>query len=358
LTANLDRLRLWMADRRVPALLLSSGASVNWASGFTGSLGFLFVTQERALLVTDSRYTLQAADQAEGFEIAAFSNPVPFDEFLARQAERLGLEWLGFESHEVSVSSHRRWREAMPSVELVPLEDPLAELRMVKSSDEVAKIRAACGLADACFDHMLRMVQPGVCEYDIGLEIEFFIRRQGAELAFVPVVVSGARSARPHGRASEKLLEVGDFLTLDFGARLDGYCSDITRTVVVGRADERHREIYDAVLQAQMASVSAMRPGAQAKDIDAAAREVLATKDLARYFGHGTGHGLGREVHDAGRMNPSSSVVLEPGQVWTVEPGVYIEGFGGVRIEDDVVVNQTGVEVLTKSTKEFLVLPR
>jgi Xaa-Pro aminopeptidase len=341
----------------VPALLLSSTSSVNWVSGFAGSLGFVFVLPDRVLLVTDSRYSLQAAEQAPGFQIAALPSGRDIDRFLAEQAERLGLASLAFEADQVSYATYERWRGEMNPIELRPIEDPLGELRLVKTDDEIEKIRAACGLADACFQHVLRMVQPGVSEFDIGLDIEFFFRRQGAELAFAPVVASGVRSARPHGRASEKKLEVGDFLTLDFGASLDGYCSDITRTVVVARAEERHRQIYALVLEAQLASLDAIRPGALARDIDAAARNVLDREDMGRFFGHGLGHGLGRTVHDSGRMNPSSSIVLAPGQVWTVEPGVYIEGFGGVRIEDDVVVTPTGVEILTQSSKELLVLP-
>ena len=163
-----------------------------------------------------------------------------------------------------------------------------------------------------------------------------------AELAFDPIVVSGNRSARPHGRASEKLLESGDFVTLDLGANLDGYCSDITRTFLVGKASDRHREVYGQVLKAQIAAIEAIKPGAIAKDVDGVSRKVLDEKGLAKYFGHGLGHGLGQVVHDGGSLNSSSETVLAEGQVWTVEPGAYIEGFGGVRIEDDVVVTSDG----------------
>jgi Xaa-Pro aminopeptidase len=227
---------------------------------------------------------------------------------------------------------------------------------MVKTSEEITKMRAACALADACYTHVLRMIQVGVTEYDIALDIEFYFRRHGAELAFSPIVVSGERSARPHGIPSEKKLEKGDFVTMDFGAKLDGYCSDLTRTVVVGEATDRHKDVYEAVLAAQMAAIEGIKPGMQTKDVDAIARELLAEKDLAQFFGHGLGHGLGSVVHDVGRMGPSATDVVEKGQVWTMEPGVYIPGFGGVRIEDDVVVTETGCEVLTHSPKHLQVV--
>jgi Xaa-Pro aminopeptidase len=245
----------------------------------------------------------------------------------------------------------------MPGIDLVPLNNFVSPLRMVKSADEVAKIRAACGITDACFEHVQRMIQPGVSEYDIALDMEFFIRRQGAGIAFEMIVASGERSARPHGRASERKLQAGEFLTMDFGATYQGYHSDITRTVVVGPATDRHEEIYAQVLKCQLAALDAMKPGVLARDVDAVARRVLDEKGLAHYFGHGLGHGLGRLVHDAGRMNTSSTDILEPGQVWTVEPGVYIEGWGGVRIEDDVVVTEDGIDILTKAPKQLIVLP-
>ena len=228
---------------------------------------------------------------------------------------------------------------------------------MAKFEPEIEAIRKACGVADAAFDHIQRLIQPGVTELDICLDLEFFMRRQGAGVAFPSIVVSGERSARPHGMPSDKKLENGDFVTFDFGARIDGYNSDITRTVVVGEATDRHREIYNQVRKANEECIAFMKPGVAASEVDALARRILDEKGFAKYFGHGLGHGLGRLVHDTGRMSASSKDVLALGQVWTVEPGVYVPGFGGVRIEDDVVVRGGGVEVLTHSTKDLLELP-
>jgi Xaa-Pro aminopeptidase len=353
---NLARLREAMASNDLPALLVSENSSVAWVSGFSGSFGFVIVRPEDALFVTDSRYTIQAGEEVRSMPTVSFANPVTAEQFLAEQIGRLGITRLGFESQYVSYATYRKWSEKFAGVELIPAPDLFGDLRLVKSPDEVQKIRQACGIADAAFAHIQRMIQPGVTEYDLGLDLEFFIRRQGAELAFPPIVVSGERSARPHGKPSEKKLEVGDFVTMDFGAKVQGYCSDITRTVVVARADDRRREVYDQVLKAQLAAIEAIRPGVAAREVDGLARQILDEKQLARYFGHGLGHGLGKLVHDSGRLGPSSENTLAVGQVWTVEPGVYIPGFGGVRIEDDVVVTESGVEVLTTSPKEFLVL--
>lgn len=355
--SNLNRLRQKLSDLQIDALLVTDIANVKWLTGFTGSSGVALVTAEQAMFITDSRYTLQAEEQVKEMPTRWFQSPTLLEEFLAQQVAEMGILKLWFESSSVTYSTYQKWSERFAGVELVGAPDVIPGLRMVKTADEIAKIRAACAVADACFEHVLRLIQPGVSEWDINMDIEFFIRRQGYELAFDPIVVSGERSARPHGKASEKKLEVGDFVTMDFGAKVDGYCSDITRTVVVGKATDRHYEMYNQVLKAQLASIEFMRPGVRAADVDALARKVFDELDLAKFFGHGLGHGLGSVVHDTGRMSATSNDVLEVGQVWTVEPGVYVPGFGGVRIEDDVVVTASGVENFMKSTKELLVLP-
>ncbi len=353
----LERLRSRMALESIPAVLVSDIVNVGWLTGFSGSSGYAFVTQGDARFVTDSRYTTQAEAEVKNMPVVWFASPKGLDDFLSEQAAEMGITTLGIEASQITVATRDNWATKMAGIELVPLNNVVSPLRMVKSAEELEKIRHACGIADATFTHIQRMIQPGVSEYDLALDMEFFIRRQGAGLAFDFIVASGHRSALPHGRASDKILESGDFLTFDFGASYQGYNSDITRTVVVGEATDKHHEIYNQVLKCQLAALEMMKPGVAARDVDAKAREVLDEKGLAQYFGHGLGHGLGRLVHDAGRLASSSTDVLEPGQVWTVEPGVYLPGWGGVRIEDDVVVTQDGIEVLTKSTKELLVLP-
>lgn len=355
--SNLHRLREKMAAAGISALLVSDIANVKWLTGFTGSFGYVLVTADQARFITDSRYTLQAQEQIQEMPTFWFQSPHTFDGFMALNASEMNIPELHFEGASVTFATYEKWRDGLSSIQLKGAPDLIAQLRMIKTPDEVEKIKQACGVADACFAHVQRMIQPGVSEWDVSLDIEFYIRRSGYELAFEPIVVSGERSARPHGRASEKKLEVGDFVTMDFGAKVRGYCSDITRTVVVGKPTDRHHEIYNQVLKAQLASLEMMKPGVKASAVDARAREVFDEIDLAKHFGHGLGHGLGSLVHDTGRMNTTSTDVLEPGQVWTVEPGVYIPGFGGVRIEDDVVVTDTGIEILTHSPKDLLVLP-
>ncbi|MEJ5170763.1 MAG: Xaa-Pro peptidase family protein [Fimbriimonadales bacterium] len=354
----LERLQAKLAEEGLEALLVTDIANVRWLTGFTGSAGSVLASTDRACFFTDGRYTIQAGEQVgPTMPVRTTTNASPLAAQVAEVAREWGISSIAFDGDTVSVNTHRQWAEKMPEVELKPVSDPCAVLRMVKSPDEVSKIREACKLTDAAFQHVLRMIQPGVAEYDIHLEIEFFLKRQGADLAFDPIVVSGPRSALPHGRASERKLEVGDFVTMDFGAKLHGWCADLTRTVAVGRADERMREIYGQVLEAQLAAIDALRDGANGKDVDALAREVLARKGLAEHFTHGLGHGLGTVVHDHGRLSQAADVRIEVGQVWTVEPGVYLEGFGGVRIEDDVWVTAEGPVILNESPKELLILP-
>lgn len=351
---NLDLVRGAISAVGIPALLVTDPTNIAWLTGFTGTFARVIVTPTDALFITDSRYTIQADEQVTIMRRVSFASPKSGDEFLAENVAALGVTKLGFESGSVTYAQWQTLTRVLSAVELVSAPDVFGKLRQVKNADEIAAIRRACGVSDAAFDHIVRMIQPGVSELDIELDLEFFMRRQGAGVAFPSIVVSGENSARPHGHATEKKLEVGDFVTLDFGARVDGYNSDMTRTVVVGQASDRHREIYNLVLEAQLAAIDAIRPGVRAEDIDAIARKVMG--DHAKYFGHGLGHGLGRLVHDSGRLGVRSEDVVEVGQVWTVEPGIYIPGFGGCRIEDDVVVTETGVEILNRSTKDLLVL--
>lgn len=354
--SNLQRLRQAMSEQGVDALLITDADSYTWATGFTGSAGWVILTPTDGVFLTDSRYTIQAQEQVKEIPVESFASPVTGVEFIQTHLNRMGLKKIGLDASKVSHKTFLDWTKAWEGVEVAVAPDLISKLRMVKSPDEVEKVRAACKLADACLEHVKRLIQPGVSEWDIDMEIEFFFRRQGATPAFPQIVVSGANSARPHGHASEKKLAVGDFVTLDLGARLDGYCSDITRTFVVGEATDRHREIYNQVLKAEMAAIDAIKPGLKCVDIDRLSRDILDEIGLAKYFGHGLGHGLGRLVHDSGRLGTGSQDIIEEGQIWTVEPGVYIDGFGGVRIEDDVVVTKDGVEVLTHFPKELTVL--
>jgi len=353
--SSLVRLRKAMEARNIPAIFVSDVFNLTWLTGFSGSFGGAIVTPDDAVFLTDSRYRVQANEQVENMRVETFASPVKFIDFIKVHINALGVTKLAFEAQQVTYSTFEHWRDNL-GIELESYGDVVSPLRKVKTPEEVEKIKAACAIADACFTHVLRMIRPGVSEYDLALDMEFFMRRQGAEIAFDIIAASGWRGALPHGRASQKIVEAGDLITFDFGAKINGYNSDITRTVAVGEPDSRQREVYEQVLKAQLASLDVMKPGMKAHDVDAKAREVFAEKGMAEAFGHGLGHGLGLNVHDPGRLGAGSDDILEPGQVWTVEPGVYFDGWGGVRIEDDVVVTENGIEILTHAPKELLIL--
>lgn len=355
--SNLTRLQTRLKDHDIRALVITSLPNVRWVSHFSGSAGTVLLTQDQAAFFTDGRYTLQSAEQVTDMPSFTTTNDKPLHAWILDKCQEWGVEKLGFEGDVVTYNTYKSWADKLAGIELVGCTDHCGVLRMVKTSDEIDRIRKAVALTDACFANVLPRIQAGVTDLDISLEIEFYIKRNGAELSFSPIVVSGERSALPHGTPSEKKIEIGDFVTMDFGAQVEGYCADLTRTVIIGEASERHAEVYQAVLKAQLAAIQAAKPGVDARDVDKIARDSLAEKDLAKFFTHGLGHGLGGVVHDTGRLSSISDNVLEVGQVWTIEPGVYIEGWGGCRIEDDIVITETGCEILNKAPKDMLVLP-
>jgi Xaa-Pro aminopeptidase len=350
-------LRALMAERELPALLLTDVENIGYVSGFSGSNAVLLVTPAEDRFITDSRYTVQAAEECPGFTVRVCASSAAVTDTILEQLQELGVKRLAFEADVVTVAQFEKMREKLPEVEWLGASGVVEALRLVKDAEELRRIREAVAIVDRTFKHILPLLQPGAVERDIAIEIEYFMKRAGAEKeAFDTIVASGFRSAMPHGRASGKALESGDFVTLDFGARWQGYHSDITRTLVLGKASDRQREIYGIVREAQETGLRAIRAGVTGVDADAAARKVIEDRGYGEQFGHGLGHGLGRSIHDGGSLSPRSEITLAAGMVMTVEPGIYIEGWGGVRIEDDVVVTDTGCEVLTRSPKELLEL--
>lgn len=356
--ARLDRFRARLRDLAQGAALILNPVDVGYLSGFTGSTAALLVTPSEARFLTDSRYTVQAHRECVGWTVAVTQTSSGYDELIADQARLLGLRELAVEADYLTVARHEVLHKRLPDIQLHPVEDLAAPLRRIKDAGELAHIRAACALADRAFDYVLNLLRPGVAERDIAAELEYWMKRHGSEKeAFDTIVASGVRSSLPHGRASSKLLELGDLITFDFGARIEGYSSDLTRTVVLGPASDRQREVYGIVLEAELAAIAAIRPGASCRDVDAVARDLIAARGFGQNFGHGLGHGLGRSTHDHVAFSPRSTVVLEPGMVVTVEPGIYLDGWGGVRIEDDVVVTEHGCEILTHAPKALIQVP-
>jgi len=355
---RLERLRTRMEEPVLEAFLITSRPNVRYLSGFTGSAGSLLIGREFAVLLTDRRYTLRAQREAPGFEVVVPHGPD--DDILKTQLEARGLRQVGFEANSVTVKTLEGWREKYSDlgVEWVATNGVVEELRLVKDAEEIACIREACGIADAAFNHIRLFLQPETAELDVAMELEFYMRRQGARRpAFESIVASGENSAIPHAETSERRFRLGDFVTLDFGAEVNGYCSDITRTVVIGKATGEQRRIYQTVLDAQRRAIDAIRPGVKGCDVDAVARRIITDAGYGDYFTHSLGHSIGLSVHDGMGFAQKSEIVLEPGMVFTVEPGIYIEGFGGVRIEDDVLVTEDGAEVLTHAPKELMEFP-
>jgi Xaa-Pro aminopeptidase len=354
---RLTRLREQMTKNEIGAVVLTDPINVGYVTGFTGSTAIVFVTQAAAVFVADSRYALQAERECPGFSVRRCSTGPALMETAAEVVKDLGIGTLHFEADAVTVSQHERMKEVFAPAILAPSRELVETLRLVKDPGEIAAIREAAGIVDRAFDYLLTITRPGVRERDLAIELEYFMKKEGSEKeAFDTIVASGARSAMPHGRASEKVLEPGDFVTFDYGACRHGYFSDLTRTLVLGKASERQREIYGIVLEAQEAVLKAIRAGRTGKEVDAVARDLITARGYGEQFGHGTGHGLGREVHDGGSLSVRSENTLAPGMVMTVEPGIYIDGWGGVRIEDDVVVTENGCERLTHAPKQLIEL--
>lgn len=336
--------REWMAGEQVDALLVSAAPNVRWLTGFTGE-GLLVLDAEGALLCTDSRYTLQAAEEAPWLEVAAEGGHL--EQAIAR-LNAGGVKSAGFESAHVTYASYQRLHEALEGARPMPLEDRIKRLRAVKDEGEIALIRRAAGIADAGFVELRAQIAPGMTEREAAEELRRQMVLRGAEKpSFDVIVASGPNGAMPHARPGERVITEGDLIVIDWGAVFEGYCSDCTRTVIVGEPDERQREVWLAVREAQIAALEGLRPGMEGRAVDAIARGVLREHGFEREFGHGLGHGVGLEVHELPTLGQKSENTLPVGAVVTIEPGVYIEGWGGVRLEELVVVTESGCEVLT-----------
>ena len=300
------------------------------------------------LLFTDSRYTIQAKLQSSSYEICDISK-------IEKKVKSLPQNVLCIEEDFVTVSQFSKLQGY--GKKLKPFAKSIKGIRKIKDSEEIKKIAMAEELGDRAFSYVLNLIKPGKTEKEIAIELEFFMRKNGASgTSFDTICASGVRSSMPHGVATDKIIEKGDFLTLDFGCVLDGYCSDMTRTVVVGQASERQKEIYSIVLKAQKTCIDILKAGISCADADKAARDVIREYGFGEYFGHGTGHGVGVEVHELPNLSPKSDDILMAGNVVSVEPGIYIEDFGGVRIEDLVQIGDKNALNLTKSEKDLLII--
>lgn len=351
---KLDELRSQFNQLNIDGLLITSEFNRRYMTQFTGTAGVALISKQDAVFITDFRYVEQASEQATEFNIVQHVGPIVKE--IAKQTKLLGINRLGFEQDDITYSQFKMYEKYIPS-QLIPITGMIEKLRLIKTDEEIKMIKGAAEIADAAFVHILDVIRPGMSELEVSNELEFFMRRQGAtSSSFDIIVASGVRSALPHGVASEKLLEKGDFITLDFGAYYNGYVSDITRTVALGEPADKLKEIYQIVLEAQLRGIAGIKPGITGKEADALTREYITEQGYGDYFGHSTGHGIGLEVHEEPGLSMRSSTILEPGMVVTVEPGIYIAGLGGVRIEDDILITKDGNELLTHSPKELIIL--
>ena len=356
--SRLSRLRFLFAAAGVDAILVTHLPNINYLCGFTGSAGILLVESERATLFTDSRYTFQCRDEVHAAGVHIAKNGLVRAVGDALRQKR-GAARVSYSAAHVTVAQKQALGAAAGKrVRWVAGSNDVERLRAVKDAEELATMREAAGLIDRVWQGAVATnLRPGVPELFVAAGLDFAMKAGGASgPSFETIVASGRRSAWTHARATSKLLKKNELVVMDQGAILRGYCSDMTRTVFLGRPSDRVRRMYHAVLDAQQAAKSVIKAGVTAGEVDAAARQVLKREKLAQYFTHSTGHGLGMEVHEMPRLAAGESVVLEAGMVVTVEPGVYIEGLGGIRIEDDVVVTTNGAEELTSATREFLEL--
>ena len=356
---GLLRRRLTRAE--LPALVVTHLPDVRYLTGFTGSSAVLVVTRRAARLFTDGRYATQAAEEvnAARVEIVCSSPAVSAVQWVAAQP---GVDRMAFDATRVTVAELARWRASLPSrlrrSFFTSLDtSPVEALRILKDPDELAIMSEAALIGCGLFDHVLHMIRPGLRELDVAAELEHQARLLGAEgMSFETIAASGARSALPHGRATASLLPRNGFLTLDFGVILKGYCSDMTRTVHLGKPNAEERSAYGAVLESQEAAVAAAAAGVSCGDVDEAARSILRKHGLAETFTHSTGHGVGLEIHEPPRVGSGQKTRLQPGMVVTIEPGIYLEGRFGIRIEDMVAVTRTGGQVLTPAPKALIEL--
>ncbi|MHB1653774.1 MAG: M24 family metallopeptidase [Desulfitobacteriaceae bacterium] len=351
--SRLKNMRKRMIQEQLDAFVVARPENGRYISGFTGGEALLFVLPEQAYLLTDFRYIEQATAEAPDFQVVKVAN----DLYAPIGTLSQGVRRVGFEGDFVTYANHLKLTEALPEAQFVSLPGLASNLRSVKDAGEITLIRQAVQAADKAFTEIIQQIRIGQTEEEIALTLEFAMRKAGASgRSFNFIVASGWRGALPHGAASAKQTQRGEFLTMDFGAVVRGYCSDITRTVALGEPDDKQREIYELVLAAQKAGINAVKPGLTGKEVDAVARKVIEEAGYGAYFGHGLGHSVGLAIHEGPNLNIREERVLEPGMVLTVEPGIYIPNWGGVRIEDMVVVTEDGCEILTQAPKDLIII--
>lgn len=352
---RLEKLRSGFDECKIDSFLITFLPHLRYITGFSGSNGIALVTRSCNYLFTDGRYSAQVRAETGGWKIFITTTDL-IEELGGKRLLRSGTR-LGFDGNSILYSQLKNLKKNLPSVKFLPLVDYIEKLACVKDETEIASIRKAVDITDTVFTELLGIIRPGMSELDIAAEISYRHRKHGSQGdGFEPIVASGIRGALPHGRASQKKLKTGEMITLDFGCIVDGYHSDMTRTISIGRPKAEMKKIYQIVYDAQRMGTDTIRSGMKAAEIDHVVRTYINGKEYGKYFRHSLGHGIGLQIHEQPRLSVLSKATLRPGNVVTVEPGIYIPESGGVRIEDDVVVSGGHCDILNTSPKELIVL--
>lgn len=351
---RVEKVRNTMRELEIDGLIVYSPYNLRYLANFTGTTGYALLTLDEAYFVTDARYTQQAQKQAQGYTV--IEHKTGWMGVFADLIQKHHLKHVGFEADHVSVAMLEAFEDAFDT-NLVATTGIVEKIREIKDEKEIQTIREACRISDAAFLHILNVMKAGMSEIEVANELDFFMRKQGASgVSFDTIIASGVRSSMPHGVASEKLIEKGDLVTLDFGCYFQGYVSDMTRTIAVGEPIDQLKEIHDVVLQAQLLVSTAAGPGKTGVELDAIARDYIASRGYGDYFTHSTGHGIGLEIHEAPNVSRIATQAFVPGNVITNEPGIYLPGVGGVRIEDDIIIHENGGEVIQQVPRELIIL--
>ncbi|MBP2073110.1 M24 family metallopeptidase [Thermoanaerobacterium butyriciformans] len=349
---RLDAAKRLLIEKELDGFIVFKPVNVTYLTGFTGDDSVAIVGLNESYFITDSRYTEQASHEIEDFKIIEHKSDI--FEAIRDCISNMGINKLGFEGNYITFEQYNKLKDIL-QVELKPENGFVESLREIKDETEIENIKKAQYITDETFKYFLNFIKPGMKEKDVAIEMEYYMKKLGADdKSFDFIIASGKRSSMPHGKASDKVIENGDFVTFDYGCKVNGYCSDMTRTIVVGRANEKQREIYNTVLEAQTNAINNLKSGMIEKDGDYLARRVIFERGYGNYFGHSLGHGVGLEIHEKPFMGPRGTNLLKSGMVVTVEPGIYIPELYGVRIEDMVLLKEDGVIDLTNSPKELI----
>ena len=354
---RIEKIRSKLNDYEIDALLLVSPVNRQYASGFHSYDGVVLIMKDGAYLFVDSRYIEAAQLTAEGFTVELIDTRNTYKVRVSEALKKHGCTCVGFEDKSMSFAEYNKYSTEIVNLPMKPASALMNELRRTKDEKEIENLIAAQRIAERAFDEVLEIIKPGMTEREVAAELIYRMLRNGAEnISFDPIVVTGSKTSMPHGVPGDKKIERGDFITMDFGCVYKGYCSDMTRTVAVGHVSDEMKTVYNIVLEAQLAGIAAAKAGMKGREIDTAARKVIEDAGYRQYFGHGFGHGVGLEIHEDPNAGAVSEAVMEPGAVISAEPGIYLPGRFGVRIEDVIIIKENGCENITKAKKELIVL--